>query len=122
VDAESRERSCLKVLAEASVEKKREKVKRGATRSEGVVIAQLEDEVREVAAEKEHLEERVSSVWAQTVALVLSKQGVRWRSSAAWPEGVIANHIPGKLSIDPLSKIGAISAQQYAAPRTSFPN
>jgi hypothetical protein len=77
VDTGSREKSCLRVLAEASVSKKREKVKRGATRSEGVVIAQREDEEREVAAGKEHLAERVSSPWAQTVALVLSKQGVR---------------------------------------------
>lgn len=70
---------------EASVEKKKEREKRGATRSEGV-IAQREDEVREVAGEKERLgAERVSSLGAQTVALALNKQGVRSRSSAAWP-------------------------------------
>jgi hypothetical protein len=88
VDTESREGSwCLRVLAEASVEKQEEE-KRGATRSEGVVVLQ-EDEVRGVADVKEHpAAERVSSLWAQTAALVtlaLNKQGVRSRSSAAWP-------------------------------------
>ena len=55
----------MEVLAEASVEKKTEKEKRGATRLEGV-NAQREDEVWEVAGEKEHLAERVSSLWART--------------------------------------------------------
>lgn len=73
------------VLEEGSVEKG----KRVATRPEGV------DEVRgEAAGEGAHLVERVSSLWAQTVISVLSKQGVRWRSNAAWPGRVIANHIP----------------------------
>lgn len=66
---------------EASVEKGE---KREATRSEGVVAR--EDEVRGVAGEKAHLVQRVSSLMrAQTLALVLSKQGVHSKSSAAWP-------------------------------------
>lgn len=85
----------MKVLVEASVEKKKEREKRGATRSEGVT-AQRKDAVREVAGEKEHLAERVSSLRAQTAALALNKQGVRSRSSAAWPGRAIANHIPRK--------------------------
>jgi hypothetical protein len=81
VEAESREKSCWWVLVVASVEKEE---KRGATRSEGVVAGQ-EDEVRGVAGEKSCLPERVSSLRAQTVTLALSKQGVRSKSSAAWP-------------------------------------
>ena len=95
MDAESREKSSLKVLAEASVEKKKEREKRGATRSEGA-SAGRKDAVREVAGEKERLAERVSSLGAQTGALALNKQGVRSRSSAAWPGRAIANHIPRK--------------------------
>jgi hypothetical protein len=73
---------------EASVEK----VKRVATRSEGVDLEK--DEVRGEAGERAHLVERVSSLGAQTLISVLSKQGVHWRSSASWPGRVIANHIP----------------------------
>jgi hypothetical protein len=76
------------VLEEASVEK----VKRVATRSEGVGLEK--DEVRGEAGERARPVGRVSSLGAQTLISVLSKQGVRWRSSASWPGRVIANHIP----------------------------
>jgi hypothetical protein len=76
------------VLVEALVEKG----ERVATRSEGVDLEK--DEVRGEAGEGAHLVGRVSSLGAQTVVSVLSKQGVRWRSSGSWPGRVIANHIP----------------------------
>lgn len=42
-------------------------------------------------------------------ALTLSKEGVRSKSSAAWPGRAIANHIPRKVILrDPLRQIGAI--------------
>jgi hypothetical protein len=75
-----------------SVEVEVEKGKRVATRSEGVRLEK--DEVRGEADERAHLVVRVSSLRAQTVVSVLSKQGVHWRSNAAWPGRVIANHIP----------------------------
>ena len=74
------------------VEELVEKGKRVATRSEGLDLEK--DEVRGEAGEGAHPVGRVSSQGAQTVVSVLSKQGVRWRSSAAWPGRVIANHIP----------------------------
>ena len=87
--AGSRKKQRFVVLAEAPVEKG----KRVATRSEGVDLEE-KDEVRGEAGEGAHLVGRASSLGAQTVVSVLSKQGVRRRSSASWPGRVIANHIP----------------------------
>jgi hypothetical protein len=77
----------------ALVEKK--KMKRVATRSEGVVAAPKE-EGRGVAEvdEEAQLVEGVSSLSWRAQTLVLSKQGVHSKSSAAWPGRVIASHIP----------------------------
>ena len=62
------------VLVEASVEKE----KRVATRSEGVDFekSEVRGEAGERAAHLAVVRVSVSSVWAQTAASVLSKQGV----------------------------------------------
>ena len=106
------------VLVEASVEKG----KRVATRSEGVDFEK--DEVRGEAGEGAHLVGRVSSLGVQTAVSVLSKQGVRWRSSAAWPGRVIANHIPRSRSF--IREIYRVRLGRRRcdkdAPRISFPS
>ncbi len=63
-----------------------EKEKRQATRPEGVTAQEEGEERGEVVGEKEGLVQRVSSLMrAQTVVLASNRQGVRARSSAAWP-------------------------------------
>jgi len=117
--AGSREKSSLRAWVEARVEME----KRVATRSEGVVVAS-EGEAPGVVGERAHIARRAvssPSLRAQTVVtLALNKQGVRSRSSAAWPERMTANHIPR-------SYIGEIYRSDWGdlsnhAPRTCVPS
>ena len=61
---------------------------------------------------------------AQNVTSVSSKQGVHWRSSAAWPGQVIENHIPRSHSF--VREIYRVRLGRRRsdkdAPRISFPS
>jgi hypothetical protein len=121
IGTERREKKRSRVWVAALVEKKKMR-KRVATRSEGVVAAP-KDEGRGVAEvdEEAQLVEGVSSLSSRAQTLILSKQGVHSKSSAAWPGRVIASHIPRSCWEIYRAQIGGMSQSKHT-PRTSFPS